>query len=323
MSWFTKGRESQNSVQPSSKPPSFPTLERRLRKTRKTIPKCLPTYVPGFDSLIFSSTGSGGLPLGKPGMTLLAGGPGTGKSLLTYMITAQQLNYGNKVQFHTFEKAPEVVAYEISRIIKQLDLKIPVEAHSDFMSIEGLEIVDSYYHDYGKQTVALTVRDISEWHKETNGKLVVIDSLTEMVLWEGELRVAIKNFLSGLTANLKDRPEEIAILGTSQHRGARQDPGLAGGIALGHRSNAVVQVDSTFVSQFDKGYFGLPRGTQVRRIWVEKTADFAHSPEEHYLTISPEGICTIGEPIPEITSRCRKCGESIDYSEDKLSLIHI
>ena len=303
----------------------------RIKKSPAWTARCLRTHVPGFDEqLIFSvengkvKADQGGLPLGSPGLTVMGGEPGAGKSQLCYAITAQCLAHGESVQFHTFEKPHWVVFFQVMRMIDAYGLqdKVKIERTNGEIIIPNFEVVDEWHSIQKRSTMPQVVQYISKWHEETKGRLVVIDSLTDMTsgeaLPERQLALGLKSFLLGLANNLSVS-DEIAVLGTSQHRGNFRDAHFAGGPAIAHKGNATIKIDADFVNQFDRRYFNRPRGTMVRTIRVIKTADHPHSSMEHFYDIDATGKCVIGEAIASVTMTCvfEDCHEFVNYEKDE------
>jgi KaiC/GvpD/RAD55 family RecA-like ATPase len=326
---------SQSTVQPQ-KAPVLVNLEKEkyARSVSSTVvwtPKCLPTYVPGFDDqLIFlvyenGEEKPGGLPLGTPALTTVGGDPGTGKSTFCYAVAAGNLEHGEHVQFHTFEKPPWEVMYHILRMIDAYGYKnIKVEKNNGRVSIPNFDLIDEHHSEQRKKTMVDVVNHIKTWHERTKGRLVIMDSLTMMTsgeaLPERQLGLQLRNFIYGIGQGLS-ASDEMAILGTSQHRGNYRDAHFAGGPAIAHHSAAVIKIDADFVDSFNKGYYGLPKGTLVHSIRVMKTANHPQSHFEHFLTIYPNGKCEIGEAIATVAMRCRLCGEYINPEKDAYSVI--
>ena len=347
MAWLDKPK-AQSTTLPTAEPTVFPTQQavtkteqtldlvvsgkqssylRSIKKTLAWTPRCLPTYVPGFDSQLILAVDEngkqkdGGLPLGTPGLTTVGGEPGSGKSTLCYAITALNLDHGEHVQFHTFEKPPWAVMYHILRMIDGYHLKnVKIEKSNGEVLIPNLNLIDEYHTTNTKSTIPMVTNEIIRWHKETNGHLVILDSLTDMTsgdaLPERQLGLGLRNFISGLAGNLSAK-DEIAVLGTSQHRGSFRDTHFAGGPAVAHKSNAAISIDSGFVDQFNKRYYGLPKGVIARCIRVIKTADHPQSHFEHFFTIFPDGRCEVGEPIAATTASCSECGKYINMESDR------
>src|SRR5207249_8086163 len=49
---------------------------------------------------------------------------------------------------------------------------------------------------------------------------------------------------------------------------------------------------------------------------VIKTADYPHSPYEHFLSISPEALVSIGPPVSHHTNLCFVCEKPISPQDD-------
>lgn len=295
----------------------------------KWAPFCVPTYVAGFDKLIHGNPSEdnptgGGLPLSSPGVTTLAGGPGTGKSMFCYNMASIHLSKGNPILWFTLEKPTSEIAWNILHLAEILDLNLNEEEINDkeFM-IPNFECYDYFSSGVGKRTGIDIGNIIIAWQKKTKGKIVVIDSITELTAYEMHLREALQKFLGIISGEFVEKKIQMALLMTSQYRGAFKDAGIAGGLAIGHKSNAVIQLEATYVSNFDKKYYNSERGQQVRKIWVEKTASFAHETSEYLYNIGKEGIVSVSDsPLSRsFEGICYYCQKPLDMTGDYTSII--
>ncbi len=290
----------------------------------------------GFDNLIHGKPSDnnptgGGLPLSSPGITTIAGGPGSGKSTFCYNAAALNLHRlklsegteGSPILWFTLEKPISEVAWNIRNIAEKLDLDLGIEERNgDEYVIPNFECYDFYSTGVTPRTIPNISRIIIDWQRKTKGKIIIIDSITELTAYEMHLREALKRFLVDISREFVDNKILVAIVWVSQYRGAGRDEGIAGGMAVGHRSNAVVQIESTYVSNFDKKYYGMERGQQVRKIWVEKTASFAHETSEFLYTISKDGIVVVdSKPLSKsYEGSCVYCPNPINLTDDYVVL---
>ena len=283
---------------------------------QKIEPKCLESKVPGFDILI-KGKNNGGIPIGKPAFTLLQGNPGSGKSRLLYNITAFASMNNNPILYITFEKPAGIVAYQIIDMAKKLKLPLRCTEKSEELSVENITFVDFFGRDEGKNIISRMMQEIKGWVAETKGKVVLIDSITQMTsssaLPEADLRKYLGSFLNQLAQFCKDG-HELGVLAASQYRG---NSTTAGGVAMEHLSNAVLTIESEMVSNFNKRYYSQPIGMRVRKIWVEKTADFAHTPSECWFMIGDSGDVVIGDPISQTSEYCSICRERIEFEKEE------
>ncbi len=293
----------------------------------KWAPFCVPTYVAGFDKLIHGAKSEdnptgGGLPLSSPGVTTLAGGPGTGKSMFCYNMVAIHLSKGNPIIWFTLEKPNSEIAWNILNLAEILGLDLNEEGSEKDVMIPNFECYDYFSSGVGKRTAIEIGNTIIAWQRKTKGKIVVIDSITELTAYEMHLREVLKNLLTTVSSDMTDKNTQIAILMTSQYRGAFKDAGIAGGLAIGHRSNAVIQLEASYANNFDKKYYNTERGQQVRKIWVEKTASFAHETSEYLYNIGKEGIVSVSdEPLSRsFEGSCYYCSRPIDMTGDYTSV---
>jgi len=122
-----------------------------------------PTGIPGFDDLI-----DGGFPRGFS--ILVAGGPGTGKSILSLQyIVNGAAKYNEKGLYVSFEQRENAIKSQGSQFgwdIENLEKKGMVK----IMSIPVININDK------------TLKDIEEFVKKENYKRLVIDSLSTLVV---------------------------------------------------------------------------------------------------------------------------------------------
>jgi circadian clock protein KaiC len=155
------------------------------------------TGVTGLDSILF-----GGVPAGS--QIVIAGGPGAGKTMLSFEILYHIAKAGVPVAFITFDEPPTRVlnnAKETFSELKDIDSLIS----SKKLVLVGKEpelggLVKSDYEDYSFGNM---VTYIEEAAKSNGAKVIAIDSLSIMKLMLSDNKVAYKKSMIALVSNLR------------------------------------------------------------------------------------------------------------------------
>ena len=255
----------------------------------------------------------------------MAGGAGSGKSRFLFNLATLQLANRNPILFITFERAASLVLFEIRDLIGKLGLKVKVLKEKDLVGLEGLRIVDFFGAPITPNTPNDCCNEIKTFLEETSGKFVLIDSITELTAYaalkEANLRLALKAFINNLGIYCKQKNREVAIVASSQFRGSFQAEHIAGGPAISHLANAVIELDRRFVTQFDRGYYASERGVMIRSIRIDKTDMFFHSPFEHEFNIDDSGVVTVNPPFTFKAYICNVCRKELDPTKEDYAVV--
>ena len=109
----------------------------KAKKANDFFPKC-PSGIRGLDEVTF-----GGLPKGRP--TLIAGGPGSGKTLMSMeFLIRGSTNYGEPGVFMAFEETAEELAQNVASLGFDLNaLVAKKKVLIDFVRVERSEIEET------------------------------------------------------------------------------------------------------------------------------------------------------------------------------------
>ena len=144
----------------------------------------LKTRVEGLDDLM-----EGGLVRGD--IHLVAGGPGTGKTVLSANIAYNAATTGENVVYATFEESAEY----LRRNLKLLGLDVvPLEKEGKF-SIVDLEALKG-------QQLETNISTLIQATKDSKGTLLVIDSVTALLL-ACETQFEMRTFMKSVYTSLK------------------------------------------------------------------------------------------------------------------------
>ena len=266
-------------------------------RTEIKYPKVIPTGIKGFDSLIIepkSDPLKGGLPLGRGKITMLAGNPGSGKTMFLANLAAKLLNDGNYFMYVTFERD----GHEFVGIVDQVYDNI----YGEKCPIERIAFLDYFCSYFGEAQIRVIADKVREFYNKTGSPFIAIDSITEMAKMETTLRFVMSN----LQKELYDTNLELAIIGVSQFRGT-WDKGVAGGKGMAHKADVVVNIETKKVDKWNKDFYPwLEIGDLYRGISIMKTAGYSHSLHEYPLTIEKNGQVLISDKPLSILANTTK-----------------
>jgi len=282
MSWLEKTTTNKKFT-PATKELKWGSME-RLKYS-----KVIPTGIPSFDKLIiepFSSPPMGGLPIGRGKITILAGNPGSGKTRFFTNLACKLLKQGESFMYITFERDGDEFVGQVEQLYKFM--------YGEDCPVEKIAYLDYFCSPFSSAQIKVIADKAKEFYSLTKSPFVAIDSITEMAKMETMLR----RVMDDLQLHLYNQGVDLAVVGTSQFRGA-YEKGIAGGKGMAHKADAVILIESEKVDNFNKKYYNwLNYGDLVRTISVIKTANYAHSLHKYPFTISDKGVLTISdEPL--------------------------
>jgi circadian clock protein KaiC len=226
--------------------------------------KC-PTGIAGFDELT-----NGGLP--KNNITLISGGPGSGKTLfgLDFMINGA-LKYNEPGVFMSFEETNEELHRDVASL--NLDLKSLVSEKKIVLEHVVLERRDIQGPDLNLEGIFVRLEHAID---SIGAKRVVLDSIESLFAGltdQGILRLEIKRLFRWL----KDKHVTAFITG---------EPGLDGSYSRhgleGYVSDCIIFLDNRVSDQHS-----------IRRIRIIKYRGSSHGTNEYPFIISDDGLSVI------------------------------
>lgn len=160
----------------------------------------LKTGVDGLDELI-----EGGLVRGD--IHLLAGGPGTGKTVLSANIAYNAAVAGENVVYATFEESADY----FRRNVRLLGLEIAPLEKEGKISLVDLEALKG-------QQLETNVSTLIQATKDSKGTLLVIDSVTALLL-ACETQFEMRTFMKSVYSSLKSEGITTIMTGTLTNGG--------------------------------------------------------------------------------------------------------
>src|SRR3954469_17719108 len=236
----------------------------RASAVQKTLPKA-PTGISGFDDIT-----DGGLPRGRP--TLVAGGPGCGKTLfgLEFLMNGA-VEFNEPGVFVTFEETAadlelnvRSLGYDLARLIK--DKRIAIE----YVRVERSEIEETGEYDLE----ALFIR-LDDALKSVKGKRIVLDTVESLfggLADTGVLRAELRRLFSWL----KERRITAVITGE------KGDTTLTRQGLEEYISDCVIALDHRVIEQIS-----------TRRLRVVKYRGSSHGTNEYPFLIDRDGIAVL------------------------------
>ncbi len=220
-------------------------------KGKLSSPARIPTGIEGLDNLI-----EGGLIRGD--MHLLAGAPGTGKTILASTFAYNAVTqHAEKAVYATFEESTEY----LQRNMKKLGIDLAAAERAGNLKVIDLDALK------GKElesNIALLVSAV----KETKSTILVIDSLTALLL-ASETRFELRAFMKSVYKTLKN--EGVTTLMTIS-----VTPGTGFGIE-GFVADSVMLLENVV----DKDQFKT-------RLLVLKMRGTEHSKRYHNVSYAPK-----------------------------------
>jgi circadian clock protein KaiC len=226
--------------------------------------KC-PTGIVGFDQIT-----NGGLP--KNNVTLICGGPGSGKTLfgLDFMINGA-VAYNEPGIFMSFEETPEELYRDVASL--NLDLKGLVSQRKILLEHVILERRDIQETDFNLEGILVRLELAID---SIGAKRVVLDSIESLFAGiedSGILRLEIKRLFRWL----KDKGVTAFITGEPGPNGSYSRHGLEEFI-----SDCIIFLDNRVSDQHS-----------IRRIRVIKYRGSSHGTNEYPFIISDDGLSVI------------------------------
>ena len=160
----------------------------------------LKTGVDGLDELI-----EGGLVRGD--IHLLAGGPGTGKTVLSANIAYNAAVAGENVVYATFEESADY----FRRNVRLLGLEVAPLEKEGKISLVDLEALKG-------QQLETNVSTLIQATKDSKGTLLVIDSVTALLL-ACETQFEMRTFMKSVYSSLKSEGITTIMTGTLTNGG--------------------------------------------------------------------------------------------------------
>lgn len=249
-------------------------------------PKVIPTGIKGFDSLIIepkSDPPRGGLPLGRGKITILAGNPGSGKTMFLVNLAVKLIHDGNYFMYITFERD----GHEFVGIVDQVYNNI----YGEECPVERIAFLDYFCSYFGDAQIKVIADKVREFYNKTKSPFIAIDSITEMAKMETTLRFVMAN----LQKELYDTNLDLAVIGVSQFRGT-WDKGVAGGKGMAHKADVVINIETEKIDKWNREHYPwLDIGDLYRSISIMKTAGYAHSLHQYPMSIENNGQVLISE----------------------------
>ena len=160
----------------------------------------LKTGVDGLDELI-----EGGLVRGD--IHLLAGGPGTGKTVLSANIAYNAAVAGENVVYATFEESADY----FRRNVRLLGLEVAPLEKEGKISLVDLEALKG-------QQLETNISSLLQATKDSKGTLLVIDSVTALLL-ACETQFEMRTFMKSVYSSLKSEGITTIMTGTLTNGG--------------------------------------------------------------------------------------------------------
>jgi circadian clock protein KaiC len=244
-----------------SRPKAMPA---RASATRQTLPKA-PTGITGFDDVT-----AGGLPRGRP--TLVAGGPGCGKTLFALeFLMKGAVEFDEPGVFVTFEETPKdlelnvrSLGYDLARLVKNKRIAI------EYVRVERAEIEETGEYDLE----ALFIR-LDDALRTIGGKRIVLDTVESLfggLADAGILRAELRRLFRWL----KDRNITAVITGE------KGDKTLTRQGLEEYVSDCVISLDHRVIDQIS-----------TRRLRVVKYRGSSHGTNEYPFLIDRNGIAVL------------------------------
>jgi KaiC/GvpD/RAD55 family RecA-like ATPase len=216
-----------------------------------TSPGRIPTGVDGLDAMI-----EGGLIRGD--MHLLAGAPGTGKTILASTFAYNAVNVlKEKVVYATFEESTEY----LERNMKKLGIDLGAAERSGNLKVIDLDALKGKELENNIQLLLAAV-------KETKSTVLIIDSLTALLL-ATESKFELRTFMKSVYKSLKNQ-------GVTTLMTISQTPGAGFGIE-GFVADSVMLLENVV----EKDQFKT-------RLIVLKMRGTEHSKRYHTVAFAPK-----------------------------------
>jgi circadian clock protein KaiC len=227
--------------------------------------KKAPTGIPGLDEIT-----NGGLPAGRP--TLVAGGPGSGKTLLgiTFLVNGARL-YGEPGVLMTFEENAEELAEDVA----SLGFDLPALAAERRVLIDYVHVDRSEIEETGEYDLEGLFIRLEHAVASVGAKRVVLDTIES--LFGGLSNEAIlRAELRRLFRWLRDRDLTVLITGERGEKTITRH-GLEEYV-----TDAVIQLDHRVFEQIS-----------TRRIRVVKYRGSHHGTNEYPFLIDADGLSVL------------------------------
>lgn len=160
-------------------------------------PARIKTGVAGLDSILF-----GGVPVGS--QTVIAGGPGAGKTMLSFEILYHSAKNGIPVAFITLDEPPTRVLDNVKETFPEFkDIDSLIDTRK--FVLEGKEPTSEVFtqSDYGDYSFGNIVSYIEDVVKSNGAKVVAIDSLSIMKLMLSDNKLEYRKSMMALISNLR------------------------------------------------------------------------------------------------------------------------
>jgi circadian clock protein KaiC len=154
------------------------------------------TGIDGLDTLLY-----GGVPINN--QTIVAGGPGSGKTLLSFQILYNNAKKGIPGAFIALEERPNSIIKNVKKTFTSFtDIDELIEKETIVVGGEDITTKVDAGSDSEAYSFGNVVSDIESIVKSNNSKCVVIDSISLMKLMLGNLLLYRKSMVA-LSANLR------------------------------------------------------------------------------------------------------------------------
>lgn len=238
--------------------------------------------IKGLDAVL-----EGGYLKGSP--TILKGGPGTGKTVLTLFFAHSHLSQGKKVIYLTCDESPEA----IERNMEEFGLECGDAVKKGLLQILDLrpnfneEIIGNFTGEYELSTVLMRVQEVID----DNDPIIIVDSLQNLLM-PGMSRVAEKDIYKLFDWS---RQNNITLLVTDV-----ADSKISKVDSLEeYATDCVISVKREYCKRL-----------LTRYLTVEKMRGSAHGTNRYPYCISKDGILLLPRS-GGLKRACTQCGKNI------------